>query len=546
MSRFVLAISIGPVQEFIAASRRTRDLWFGSHLLSEISKAAALAAPQPRDELIFPARDWAVRDDAHVANVILAIVRDPDGAVRRAREAARQKWNCYANAVLEQVRPAVEETRWERQADPDDVLEFYAAWAPMPDEAGYKAARRSAMRLLAGRKACRNFTQWNGEARVPKSSLDGARERIWKSKEAPETLDERVRRRMRLRDAEQLDAIGLVKRLGGEHDAYPSVSRVAADPWLRGLGKSRRDEMLRQRCEELAKRGLLVRVRHYPAFPFEGTACFRTRLKEISENPEDTRALRSVLRGLPEADPYLCILAADGDGMGARIAAIESKEAHQDFSAQLAKFAEETDAKVKEHFGVLVYSGGDDVLAFLPVDKAILCARKLHDRFRELTGGTLSVGLAIGHSMEPLEDLLDYARQAEKAAKGKETERDGLAVHYHPRGGAPLFMRDQWTAKPDEALLSLARMHLENLIPDKAGFDLRELSRIYDADGPDSSAVELDVMRLLKRKRVKDPEQTWAALLERMTSGEEVRKVADLVILARKLAGAELQARGPV
>lgn len=43
MPRYLLALSIGPVQEFIAAARRSRDLWFGSYLLSEVSKAAALA-----------------------------------------------------------------------------------------------------------------------------------------------------------------------------------------------------------------------------------------------------------------------------------------------------------------------------------------------------------------------------------------------------------------------------------------------------------------------------------------------------------------------
>jgi CRISPR-associated protein Cmr2 len=41
MTDYLLALSIGPVQNFIAAARRTRDLWFGSHVLSEISKAAA-------------------------------------------------------------------------------------------------------------------------------------------------------------------------------------------------------------------------------------------------------------------------------------------------------------------------------------------------------------------------------------------------------------------------------------------------------------------------------------------------------------------------
>ena len=41
MKPWLLAISIGPVQEFIAAARKTRDLWFGSTMLSEVARAAA-------------------------------------------------------------------------------------------------------------------------------------------------------------------------------------------------------------------------------------------------------------------------------------------------------------------------------------------------------------------------------------------------------------------------------------------------------------------------------------------------------------------------
>src|SRR6266478_1836354 len=57
--KYFLAISIGPVQDFIATARRSRDLWFGSWLLSELSKAAALAIVQNSGgelaSLVFPA-----------------------------------------------------------------------------------------------------------------------------------------------------------------------------------------------------------------------------------------------------------------------------------------------------------------------------------------------------------------------------------------------------------------------------------------------------------------------------------------------------------
>ena len=41
MATYLYVLAVGPIQDFIAAARRTRDLWFGSHLLSEICKAAA-------------------------------------------------------------------------------------------------------------------------------------------------------------------------------------------------------------------------------------------------------------------------------------------------------------------------------------------------------------------------------------------------------------------------------------------------------------------------------------------------------------------------
>jgi CRISPR-associated protein Cmr2 len=41
MSSHLLIIAIGPVQDFIAAARKIRDLWFGSYLLSELSKHVA-------------------------------------------------------------------------------------------------------------------------------------------------------------------------------------------------------------------------------------------------------------------------------------------------------------------------------------------------------------------------------------------------------------------------------------------------------------------------------------------------------------------------
>ncbi|HEU5014885.1 MAG TPA: type III-B CRISPR-associated protein Cas10/Cmr2, partial [Roseiflexaceae bacterium] len=63
MAEYLFLFTIGPVQDFIAAARRTRDLWAGSQLLSELSRTAAKTLRDDYDaQLIFPAPDDTDKD----------------------------------------------------------------------------------------------------------------------------------------------------------------------------------------------------------------------------------------------------------------------------------------------------------------------------------------------------------------------------------------------------------------------------------------------------------------------------------------------------
>ncbi|MER3438524.1 MAG: type III-B CRISPR-associated protein Cas10/Cmr2, partial [Chloroflexota bacterium] len=100
--------------------------------------------------------------------------------------------------------------------------------------------------------------------------------------------------------------------------------------------------------------------------------------------------------------------------------------------------------------------GGDDVLAFLPLDTALPCADALRRRFDQIVNDgstgkvrvTLSVGLAIAHYGEHLQELVKWSRDAEKAAKG--ADRNALAVALHTRsgGGEPLVVTASWSSDP--------------------------------------------------------------------------------------------------
>ena len=547
----LLAISVGPVQEFIAAARRTRDLWFGSYLLSEISRAVAKAVEEKGGQLIFPASS----DAENVANIVLAELPagEPQKVAVAAKQAAQVRWRAFADEAHQAAAGAIRDDIWADQVD--DVIEFYAAWVPHTDPQRYKDDRARVMRLLAGRKNCRDLLPAKGRPGIPKSSLDGQRETVlgdgdrttWPQK-------------LRLSPGEQLDVVGITKRLGkrqGETDPrYPSVARVAAETWLRGV--HRRDQgkfqRLKDACERLVSKGLnTVREENYQYFPYEGTVIYKDRhadLKnELGLGDDDLDEVAAVLKDIGGGpNPYLAVLVADGDRMGAAISSLTSASDHRAFSQALAGFAAESRKIVNAHNGVLVYAGGDDVMAFLPVNKCLECARKLHDDFASrmaMYGNpTLSVGIAIGHFMENLEDLLEYGRSAEKAAKQVEG-KDALAVHLHKRGGAPVRVQARWGETPDERFETLAELMNQGILPTKLPYELRDMARLYEpwkehAD----SAIKIDLIRLIAKKQSRGVNTVKKALdghLDAMNSAKLLFFAAELLV-ARQIAAVLVEA----
>jgi CRISPR-associated protein Cmr2 len=581
MTAHLLQITIGPVQDFIAQARRTRDLWYGSHLLSELSRAVARSLHRdPRVVLIFPAlgretanaaligsgsitpdaavpsglepcitpfypKDYPDKDQAgqppvNVANIILAAVQSAtDDDVKYLAEKARGDlldfWLNDVGAPIQQdcaelIASSPKEPEkiariWDEQLT--SLIEFSAAWSGVPDGA-YKTTRDRLTKALATRKNLRDFEP-SAEMRgsVPKSSLDGARETVLRDDKTEQRPPHLVKK-YRLGDNEQLDAVGLVKRAGGtdpedrkkedEHDLqFVPIVNVALAPWI-VCAKQHRMEFeaaigalraIKPRWPRVKRRiacgsrlfntdaekpddrvegldaSIFLRSRWWPECKeLEVHQPTGLQEKDKAKHQERERAWRDcvtkwgnakigpLLSRMSEPYPYVACLVADGDGMGAAIDALESGQAHRAFSRELAKFARKARAIVEgeAHLGSLVYSGGDDVLAFLPVTTALACADALRQKFAEIMKPalskpdgslkdsvtklpTLSVGIGIGHIMESMGDLLELGRRAEKLAKGGHLKRGGkdrnaLAIILDKRSGGTREWRAQWSETP--------------------------------------------------------------------------------------------------
>lgn len=617
MTSHLLAISIGPVQGFIAAARRTRDLWMGSYLLSEISKAVALNVHQghngTRCQPVFPAPDNPGKDLAPgspliVANIIIAIVPaevDARMLAESAKQAAQTRWEGFArnarrgaDAALKSLGLAgVRGDIWDVQIK--DVIEFYAAWTPMDGDNDYKNARRQAMRLLAGRKNLRDFQLGTDpDKQLPKSSLDGLRETV-----LPEPKRDTDKKplpmgsaKLRVANGEQLDVIGVTKRAyqpeAEEQLAYPSVSRIAADPWLRRAVDRAQDDKegfaalwdaFKNACQGLHKQGALVwldtkRFPQFEKFPYEGSVIYEERHKDLIDEAGLTEdglkdvktALRALIkgaevnrknvRGLGEPSPYVAVLIADGDKMGEAISNLGTSDENRRFSKDLSGFAGKVEHIVEENSGISVYVGGDDVLAFVPVDKSLSCAGDLHREFADILKvyhgpPTLSVGVAIGHCLEALEDLLEFGRDAEKDAK--EPDRNGLAVHFRPRGNEVVKVRRRWndTKKIDlvKQFEDWMKLFQTGALPSKVAFDLRKLAETYrnwpvERDSDKNllrEAMKADIKLLLNRKwagKAVPMLQSRILEMERELPADQIghgwlKQMADELVIARRLAG---------
>jgi CRISPR-associated protein Cmr2 len=559
---YLLSISIGPVQDFIAAARKTSDLWAGSQMLSDISADAARALQQCGCDLIFPAPAALSKTDRSVPNRLLAVVKsgDPNSAAKKAREACEGLLHQKMEDALKQAS-RVNRTACLKQLQ--GFLEFYAAWWPM-NNGNLAEARENVEQLMAGRKALRDFAPSESSAGIPKSSLDPGRDAVINTHN--ERLSEQELRRYRMRGGEMLDAISLMKRLN-DPPRFVSVSRVAIDPFIRRLKAEKPEKLkeLNEAAENLCnlRADLCRRLSGFPRyedFPYDTQLVFsdpeivppeehstQTGDKDGSGLEMLTKILRQA--GLGDPVPYYAILAADGDGMGQKV----SEKARSGGAEELTKFSEclsDFSAKVREivedsHNGALVYGGGDDVLAFLPLDTALPCADALRRKFNGMTGGTMSVGIAIVHFAAHLQTAVRWAREAERDAK-THPGKNALAVHLHTRTAGEEYVaaRHSWDGDPVTNRWNLwTSLLAERKLPSQAAYHLRQLAREFRGINA-NDVLYKEAERILKRKRgdygAKELDDDVIETLLGAAGGkamtpESLHDAVDEILIARKI-----------
>lgn len=606
MTEYVVILSVGPVQSMIAAARKSRDLWSGSGLLSELAKACALSLKQQGAELIFPAitdQKELERDSIlSVGNKIQAVItlqnQDIREIVANANMATRQRFIDEAKVAKDAIKHQsdLRDDIWQRQIN--DYVEVQAAWAIIDESQNYQQAVALASKVLAARKATRDFSQttknpYDEYLMLPKSSLDGARETVL-NEDKNKDLKSLTRLQLGLSKSEQLDCIGVVKRLGLKKQAeqFTPFTRVAAQAWVDDIVKneqSRPDlDNVNQAYKRLVELELATNVTGnkddtkqsiYRDLPFDGQLLYRSRLEaEILEHKYDTELVSALADFKRVIEPlwykhgqpcsYGVLLLADGDRMGELLDKAQNINDHKNITTALSAFAGGVAAIMRQYQGHCIYAGGDDVLGFVPLHQAYACAKALSISFSDsLTQvaqalkaekvPTLSVGLAIAHVMTPLGVIREFAQKAEKYAKGdhlKDTDqrRNALGICLDVRSGNTTLLRLSWNDEvAHKTFKQWIKLYLDKNIPSRIAYDTRAIDlstkNISNQNQIQKGIQSAEFKRMLKKARLVNGNKVEQNVQDQLVDRAEninLQVLSDELIVARWFAAKTQQDLG--
>ncbi|MBD3339172.1 MAG: type III-B CRISPR-associated protein Cas10/Cmr2 [Candidatus Lokiarchaeota archaeon] len=466
-NKYLLIFTIGPVQSFIAQARKTRDLHAGSLLLSKLIKDVGNEAIKKYNATpLFPARKLFEENDIITKNEISSL---PNRFVMFIDNANAGK--CLEQYARIQFRIKMLNHIFQNNNCPssclsqvENFLQIY--WIVYPIAGlSYLSAYEKASLQLGAVKNTRIFQQSSEVGR--KCSLCGERTAFFYYS-SHRNANKKLKSGHFLHRYFALDAVNLKNKIDFGFTEGEGLCTIC---YYKRSFEDKRKKSYYYSTAKIALLDALNSIKESMAKEYEKIfnnkfdeqLYFEENLTKSYFTKQDiplsilTKAQngqKKIVTAIKEQNQdltkYYALIILDGDNMGKWFSGrwLYDKERLEDFhkfvTNELTNYAAkvQTDYVTDKH-GQLVYTGGDDVLAFINLNHIFDVTKKLFKNFPRFNNNESikiksgksahpSCGIVIAHYKTPLSEVLKWARMMEKKAKGlKDKHGIGVAAITH-------------------------------------------------------------------------------------------------------------------
>lgn len=474
---YLFLLTISPVQSFIEQARKAQDLFAGSRILSELTKAGISLFPD--EQIIFPKTQGDSLPNRFIAK-FTGTEEEARAKGKKVEDAVRIQWGIIARNTAKKAPTGYHKEGFNQQIN--QLLDIHWAFEEIKDN--YKTAYSNLEALVGSIKNVRTFEQYSYDGigeQGRKCSLDGERNALFYRNRVSDNGRKSSPSHIRfnaavevdkneLNPGEGLSAVSFVKRFykseEKEFENFPSTAEIAlmhdeSEFYKRANEKEKAD--FEQYKKIFVKNDFLTsclkldRVRIESddikklQAPFDYQALYKENInkenyavklqfdlvKDCFENSGFSKYFRT---------KYYALIIFDGDSMGKKLSSINSPEDHGDLSQKLAEFAKLSSSFLdgnapyntfkQRQRGRAIYAGGDDFLGMVNVHDLFEVMTALRLMFDEevskklnanLQPLTFSAGIVIAHYKMPLAEVLKTARKTEKKAKN-DGDRNAFAI----------------------------------------------------------------------------------------------------------------------
>lgn len=441
---YLFMFTIGPVKSFIENSRKARDLYAGSKLLSELMQEAVCRLKRERGiTVLFPFNSTK----SELPNMPNRLVAEFKGYSTSQLKEAAEKLSIFIRETFLQNSLALlkkigmkEDGVSMAENQLNQFLEIYWLFERFENEK-YSTVYQNLFTAVHDIKSVRCFQQtkepWGRKCMLfPEYNAIFAKKHIENGKEVFPyhtnsdyiyDISDHTFLQYDVKPNEALSAIALVKR------AYDRPeSRIYSTRQM--LLKSRISQNVFQEAGiPESDEKWMDHIANVVYDLDNGTTWMDdTYPLEAVEHAEQLYKLIQEYN-IPLSS-YYGLIKFDGDSMGDAFRELNKIEEHKNLSKKISQFADKAPSILLKYGGLPVFAGGEDFMGFLPLDTLFDCLKELHREFLTIIGLTFSAGVSIAHLMHPLKEVLAQADQMEQIAKKKES-KNAFAIGIIKRSG---------------------------------------------------------------------------------------------------------------